>query len=30
VYLAFDWLARHVPLGFGNPIDDPAVEHSGD
>jgi len=30
VYLAFDWLSRHVSLGFGNPIDEPAVEHSGD
>jgi multidrug efflux pump subunit AcrB len=30
VYLAFDWLSRHVSLGFGNPIDDPALEHYGD
>jgi multidrug efflux pump len=30
VYLAFDWLSRHVPLGFGNPIDDPAIQHTGD
>src|SRR5258708_5503884 len=30
VYLAFDWLSRHVPLGFSNPIDDPAIEHSRD
>ena len=30
VYLAFDWLSRHLPLGFGNPMDEPAVEHSGD
>ena len=22
VYLAFDWLSRHISLGFGNPIDD--------
>jgi multidrug efflux pump len=27
VYLAFDWLSRHLPLGFSNPIDDPALEH---
>jgi len=30
VYLAFDWLSRRFSLGFGNPIDDPAVEHYGD
>jgi multidrug efflux pump len=30
VYLAFDWLSRHINLGFTNPIDDPAVEHYGD
>ena len=30
VYLAFDWLSRHINLGFTNPVDDPAVEHSGD
>jgi multidrug efflux pump len=30
VYLAFDWLSRHVSLGFGNPIDDPGLEHYGD
>src|SRR6266446_5520801 len=30
VYLAFDWLSRHVSFGFGNPIDEPAAEHSGD
>ena len=30
VYLAFDWLSRRISLGFGNPIDDPAVEHYGD
>jgi multidrug efflux pump len=30
VYLAFDWLSRHISLGFRNPIDDPAVEQSGD
>jgi multidrug efflux pump len=30
VYLAFDWLSRRINLGFSNPIDDPAVEHSGD
>ena len=27
VYLAFDWLSRHINFGFTNPIDDPAVEH---
>src|SRR5712672_1287284 len=26
VYLAFDWLSRRFSFGFGNPIDDPAVE----
>jgi multidrug efflux pump len=30
VYLAFDWLSRRFSLGFGNPIDDPAVGHYGD
>jgi multidrug efflux pump len=30
VYLAFDWLSRRFSFGFGNPIDDPAIEHSGD
>ena len=30
VYLAFDWLSHRFSLGFGNPIDDPAVEHYGD
>jgi multidrug efflux pump len=30
VYLAFDWLSRRFSLGFGNAIDDPAVEHYGD
>ncbi len=30
VYLAFDWLSRRFSFGFGNPIDDPAVEHYGD
>jgi len=30
VYLAFDWLSRRLPLGFSNPIDDPAIEHVGD
>jgi multidrug efflux pump len=30
VYLAFDWLSRRFSLGFGNPIDDPAIEHYGD
>jgi multidrug efflux pump len=30
VYLAFDWLSRHINLGFTNPIDDPAIEHVGD
>jgi len=30
VYLAFDWLSRRFSLGFGNPIDEPAVEHYGD
>jgi len=30
VYLAFDWLSRHINLGFTNPIDDPAIEHAGD
>jgi multidrug efflux pump len=30
VYLAFDWLSRHINLGFTNPVDDPAVGHSGD
>ena len=30
VYLAFDWLSRHVSLGFRNPIDDPGLEHYGD
>jgi multidrug efflux pump len=30
VYLAFDWLSRHISLGFGNPMDEPAVEPSGD
>ena len=30
VYLAFDWLSHRFSFGFGNPIDDPAVEHYGD
>jgi multidrug efflux pump len=30
VYLAFDWLSRRFSIGFGNPIDDSAVEHYGD
>ena len=30
VYLAFDWLSRRFSLGFGNPIDEPAVGHYGD
>jgi multidrug efflux pump len=30
VYLAFDWLSRRFSLGFGNPIDEPAVEQYGD
>jgi multidrug efflux pump len=30
VYLAFDWLSRRFSFAFGNPIDDPAVEHYGD
>jgi multidrug efflux pump len=30
VYLAFDWLSRRFSLGFGNAIDEPAVEHYGD
>ncbi|HVO56992.1 MAG TPA: MdtB/MuxB family multidrug efflux RND transporter permease subunit [Dongiaceae bacterium] len=30
VYLAFDWLSRHLPLGFSNQFDETAPEHSGD
>ena len=30
VYLAFDWLSRHISLGFRNPVDDPGYEHAGD
>jgi multidrug efflux pump len=30
VYLAFDWLSRHINFGFTNPIDDPAIEYHGD